>query len=302
MELLIAGLSHELRWRSVSPREILSFIASLLLVENVSPFLVEFDLSTTMSVITLSRDRILQIRRALSFPELDQQLDDYVASYVKFAEQENMDYSGPTNVSPLTNVFADFLLESLPRKNIISLFDEMKSLHVIPEPEQLMKLKLVRKSFRSQELSLWFAVQLLICVTRIDYARRKGVQCSALKIEPFTTLVIRSLFWSSMVPLSVVLPQDVHFLVKQRRNKSGTLRRLCCYCSARGSSSKKRTLYCCARCNKPFCYSDACFGEYHRIHNLRYYTFGDETFCLCSKHFNFRVGFLWRNLKKLIII
>ena len=256
-----------------------------------------------MSVITLSRDRILQIRRALSFPELDQQLDDSIDSYVKFAERESMEYSGPTSVSPLKNAFADFLLESLPRKNLLSLLDEMKSLHVIPEQEQLLKLKLVRKNFRPQEISLWFAVQLLICLTRIDYARRKGVECSALKIEQFTTLVIRSLFWSSMVPLSVVLPQDVHFLVKQRKNKSGTLRRLCYYCSGRGCSGKKRTLYCCARCNKPFCYSDACFGEYHRIHNLRYYTFGDETFLICSKqYFIFRVGFLWKNLKKLIII
>lgn len=291
---LTVGTNHELKWQRVSPREILLYVGSLLLVQSESPFVSSPSSCRSMSILTLSRDRTLQICRFLNFPELELDHEDILKLYLTLSDSKNPPYfeaSLPIDSAP--SALTSFLLDELPKQTLLELLKELRGLQIRPTCDQLTRLKHVRNCLRPPEIALWFALQLVLLVVKDHWKNRrqhtrnadadvsddghddKTNETEAENGEDFNVLLARSLLWAGAAPLKELLPDDVHFLEKKRNsnNNKEVVRRLCSQCSTKGAGGNKRSSYFCPRCEKFFCRLGKCFEEYHRQHYYRNYPY-----------------------------
>ena len=145
------------------------------------------------------------------------------------------------------------------------------------DERQQAALRSVRKSHRYPETVLWFVATL--------YA---NLACGALggsvDREEFQERLVRGLFWVNVAPLSQVLAEDVHYLVRvQKKDNKQKERRMCSVCSTKEAAVKKRTEFICVKCNRPFCNSTHCFVEYHMKNEFPFYRYMNVENCrVCS--------------------
>lgn len=291
----------------MSPREILSYIGTLIVAQSESPFISNASSATSQSmlILTLSRDRTFQICRSLSFPQLELDCEDILDIYNSLPDSKNPDifqnsqFSNSKNPDYFQDFFSQFLLDEFPKQTLLELLSRLRALQIRPTNGQLNRLKHLRNYLRPPEIILWFALQLVILVVkeqwiqmyqypeiekvhvhdREDHADENNASCEKEKdkedngLEEFNVLLARSLLWAGAIPLSEILPEDVHFLVKKRKSNKEVVRRLCSQCSAKGAGRNKRSSFYCPRCEKCFCKSGRCFSEYHKQHDLRYYPY-----------------------------
>ena len=326
-----------------------------------------------MSILTLSRDRTLQICRSLTFPELDLAHEDILDLYLSLPDSKNTPFfehsmnskntpysehlsnsknpvysehsmnskntpyseqsmnskntpfldqplnsknpayseqsqdspsnpcvsssssfsssSSSSSSSSCVSSLTPFLLCEMPRQTLLELLKELRELQIRPSREQSTRLKHMRNCLRPPEITLWFALQLVLRVVEGQWRKRKRSQqakngdangdeheLTKRDVETgnqkeFDVLLARSLLWAGAAPLNELLPDDVHFLVKKRNDKREAVRRLCSQCSTKGAGGNKRSSFFCPRCEKCFCRSGKCFEEYHRQHYYRNYPF-----------------------------
>lgn len=300
---VIGSRKHEKKWTDVSPRELSLFLASMLnetsegrffansafLPPRDSPQGVDgLDGSVYLGEFRgLSRDRSLQIRRTLHFPEIGIGMDDIVDKYNQSVSIDNQNYEDQSPNAPFPNdprywksVLSDYLVCSevcidLPQA---LLYMELRKVQL--DEKQQSFLRLFRKGHRYVEVVFWFVCQLYL---NLAYKSFSLSQHEISKTE-YLEMLIRGLYWVNMTSLSQVLLEDVHYLVRvKRKSNKQKERKLCCVCSPKGSTSKKRTEFLCLKCNLPFCNSVQCFTEYHRNQGMRFYRYANgEHSSVCS--------------------
>ena len=262
-----------------------------------------------MSILTLSRDRTLQICRSLTFPELDLDHEDILDLYLSLPESNYSPYFGQSsnsknhaffeqppdstaNSSSSSSPLTAFLLREMQRHSLLELLKELRELPVRPSRNLTMRLKYIRNCLRPPEITLWFALQLVLRVVEGKWRKKKRNSQDAeagdandddfddlnsdLDVEEqigFDVLLARSLLWAGAAPLNELLPDDVHFLIRKRNEKMEGVRRLCSQCSTKKAGGNKRSSFFCPCCGKYFCRSGKCFQEYHRQHYYRNYPF-----------------------------
>lgn len=284
---------HERKWTAVSPRELSLFLAILLessidadtsslpLSMNGIPSPAQREVASDGSLRLgefrgISRDRLIQIRRTLFFPELAEFVD-IIDKYNQTFSSEKGDIPAVAEPEYPRGVVSDFLTRGEVSVSLSQALGYLEFSRVALDETQLAQLRGVRKNHRYPETVLWFIAVLY-----------GNLACRALggRVEngEFLERLIRGLFWVNVAPLSQVLAEDVHYLVRvQKKDNKQKERRMCSVCSTRDAAVKKRTEFMCIRCNKPFCNSSHCFVEFHMKNELPFYRYMNvENWSVCS--------------------
>ena len=257
-------------WRDLSPIELLQYIIVLLRSTDQE---VTLPSNEGISMSSLSRDRLVQIRRTLCFPELEPSLEGAIDLYLRntvqgFSLQE-------VNTEGMDEGIENYLLGNFQSSDFNVTIERLRRMNILLDDHQLDRLKSVRKYFRAPELTMWFMIHLLISLTLEIFCKKKNVNRMSVSTEQILSYLIQGLYWLTSIPLSHVLPPDVHVIGEFRRCKSGPLRRMCSFCSQRGSVKRKRTKYGCVRCHKAFCFNNKCFELFHQYHGMKYYRYSN---------------------------
>ena len=290
---IIGTRKHEKKWTDVSPRELSLFLASLFNDTSEGRYLVnnaflppreseqgmdETDDSIYLGELRgLSRDRSLQIRRTLHFPEIGMGIEDIVDKYNQNIgssdqtyEDQSLDVPFPSDPGYWKSVLSDYLVCSDICVDLSQALTYMELRRIKLDERQLSLLRVFRKGHRYVEVVFWFVCQLYVNLAFKSFS----LSHDDISKDEFLEMLIRGLYWVNMTSLSQVLLEDVHYLVRVKRKASKQKeRKLCCVCSPKGSASKKRTEFLCLKCNLPFCNSVQCFAEYHKNQGIRFYRY-----------------------------
>lgn len=284
---------HERKWKAVSPRELALFLAILLessqdvdsslpLSMNGIPSPASREIAADGSLRLgefrgMSRDRLIQIRRTLFFPELAEFVDIIEKYTQSLAPAEKSDPPRPPEPGFHHSIISDYLTREEVSASLSQALTFLEFARTTLDERQQAALRSVRKSHRYPETVLWFVATL--------YA---NLACGALggsvDREEFQERLVRGLFWVNVAPLSQVLAEDVHYLVRvQKKDNKQKERRMCSVCSTKEAAVKKRTEFICVKCNRPFCNSTHCFVEYHMTNEFPFYRYMNVENCrVCS--------------------
>lgn len=260
--MVIVDGKHEVSWKPISPKEILSYVAVLLLESLQKHSSISCSLKSNHF---LSRDRCTQIRNSITFPDIESPYETLIDNYIRISE----DFDTPTIVVPdeslWKTIFTEFLTGHMEQVSLSYLFEKMQNCKIRLDPEGLSLYKIARKSLRFSDSLLLFSILLVVNASKHSCMK-------TMNYYDFCLEVVRGIYWFVTIPVSQVLLSDVHFLEPYKQCKSGPLRKQCYSCSRFGSIHK-RTRFVCNKCEKAFCHSEECFVTYHRKNALPYYSF-----------------------------
>ena len=169
-------------------------------------------------------------------------------------------------------VVSDYLVHSQICTDIPSALLVFNNNGICLDSVQQQQFNSFRKTHRNVETVLWILLQLYLNLSYISFCA--SMPTVSLSKEEFTIALIRGLYWLGSVSVGEALCEDVHYLVRiKREGCKQKERKQCSVCSTKGSENRKRSEFFCLKCNRTFCNSDECFSEYHKINGLPYYRY-----------------------------